>query len=92
MEELKAAASPKEELYILSVNGHTYEAAKGYADNCINIAREAIKPVSEMAIIAIEKEYKIIMMKETFFDKRKYYKAINKYKDKGFKVYTASGE
>ena len=91
MDEPKVTARTKEQLYILSVNGHTYEAAKQYVDNCINTAREAVKPISEMAIIAIEKDYKVIMLKETYGDKRKYYKAITKYEDKGFKVHT-SGE
>ncbi len=87
MVEPKVTTNQKEQLYILSVNRHTYEVAREYVDNCINMAREAIKPTSKMAIIAIEKEYKVIMLKETYGDKRKYYKAITKYEDEGFKIY-----
>ena len=87
MVEPKVTTNQKEQLYILSVNRHTYEVAKEYVDNCINMAREVIKPI-EMAIIAIEKEYKVIMLKETYFDTRKYYKAIDKYVAKGFTVHT----
>ena len=92
MEDLKVLASPKEKLYILSVNGNTYEAAKEYVDNCISIAREAIEPISDQGIIAIEKDYKVIMLKEVYADTRKYFKAIIKYESKGFKVHKLSGE
>lgn len=75
------------EKYIINIGDNSYEATRGYVNQCIKIAKDAMKKTSKMAIVALEKDNVIIMSKETFINRDEFNKSINDYINKGFTVH-----
>ena len=65
------------------LNDHLYDMDRKQFDGVLKVAKKAVKH----GIYAVEKDGKAEMKKETYSNKDELKKAVEKYEEKGFKVY-----